>query len=375
MNDPGGGRGRLLPVAAAGAATAVAAGWAAQHRLVSRAARVSADPGPEGLVLPGDLTHHFVEVDDGARIHVVERGRGRDVVLLHGVLLSSAVWVHQLVDLAADHRVLALDFRGHGQSLPGREGFGLAGSAGAREADPAPGRSRRRARRRERSPGIGRLARDVQGVLEALDVRDALLVGHSMGGMVALQLVNDAGPALAPRVSGLALASTTAGPVVSVPGWSRWVRLTGAASSRGVLLADRAGVSRVPSRDLRWWAARFGFGAEAPPAQVRFVEELLSATPSSTFGGLVSSVAGFDLSRRLPDLDVPALVIAGTHDRLTPLRHARRLAHRLPEAELVELARCGHVPMLERRFEFARLLEEFSAKRSRRGHEVGRHAV
>ncbi len=105
------------------------------------------------------------------------------------------------------------------------------------------------------------------------------------------------------------------------------------------------------------------------------MEELLTATPSSTFGGLVGAVAGFDLSRRLPRLDVPSLVMVGTRDRLTPLRHAQRLAHTLPRAELVELARCGHVPMLERRFEFSRLIDEFSAKQHRLHHEVGRHAV
>ena len=54
--------------------------------------------------------------------------------------------------------------------------------------------------------------------------------------------------------------------------------------------------------------------------------------------------------------------MVGSHDRLTPPRHARRTADALPRAELVELPRCGHMPMIERRREFARLLDEFAAK-------------
>jgi pimeloyl-ACP methyl ester carboxylesterase len=55
-------------------------------------------------------------------------------------------------------------------------------------------------------------------------------------------------------------------------------------------------------------------------------------------------------------------VVVGSHDRLTPPRHAVRTAGALAHSELVELPRCGHMPMVERRREFARLLEEFAAK-------------
>jgi pimeloyl-ACP methyl ester carboxylesterase len=61
-------------------------------------------------------------------------------------------------------------------------------------------------------------------------------------------------------------------------------------------------------------------------------------------------------------MDLPALVLVGSHDHLTPPRHAWRTAAAQPRAELVELPRCGHMPMLERRREFGRLVDEFSAK-------------
>jgi pimeloyl-ACP methyl ester carboxylesterase len=324
----------VVALGAGVAGVAGIAGWALQHRAVSRAAVTSEQMGAEGLTLTDDLRHHFIDVDDGGRIHVVERGQGPPLVLLHGIMLSSALWVHQLRDLAAHHRVIAVDLRGHGQSLTGSTGS-----------------------------GIGRLAADVGAVLEALHVEHAVIVGHSMGGMVALQLAVDLpGAERRRRIAGLVLASTTAGPFTTVPGWAGVTRITGPVTARALLLAERWGAKALPSRDLRWWVVRLGFGADAPPAQVRFVEALHRGTSSRTLADLIPSLAPFDLSSHLGAIDVPVLLVVGSHDKLTAPRLARRMASALPEAQLVELPRCGHMPMLERPHEFSRLVDEFTAK-------------
>jgi len=334
--------GRAAGAVALGVGAAGAAVWVLQHRAVSRAQVTNGQVAAEGLSLPAGLVHHFVDVPDGGRVHAIERGDGRPLVLLHGLMLSSALWVHQLRDLAARHRVITVDLSGHGQSLLGTDRLG----------DGAPG-----------AFALTRLAADVWAVLEALDVRDALLVGHSMGGMTALRLALDVPPAvLATRVSGLALVSTTAGPFIGSRRFAGVGRLGGAALSRAVLAADRGGVHALPSRDLRWWVSRLGFGADAPPAQVHFVEGMHTGNSSRVFAELMPSLATWDVSDRLGEIDLPALVIVGTHDRALPPRHSRRLAAGLARAELVELPRCGHQPMLERRNEFNRLLDEFSAK-------------
>jgi len=354
------GRGRLVKGLAAGAGAALAAGWATQHRLVARTHATPDDLADEGLTLPDGVVHHDIEVDDGGRIHVMERGRGPALVLLHGFMLSAELWVHQLRDLADGHRVIAVDLRGHGRSVPGTSGFSPAGTPDSE--DSLRGEARMAAAQ-QGSPAIRRMAQDVHAVLRALDVEHAVVVGHSMGGMVALQLVHDT-PAeeLHRRVRGLVLVSTTGGPFTRLPGFGGVARVAGPVSARAVSLADRWGVRHVASEDLRWWLTRLGFGADAPPPQVRFVEGLHMATPSSTLGTLLASLALFDLSRWLGSVDLPVLVVVGSHDRLTPPRHALRTAGALPHAELVELARCGHMPMLERRREFARLLDEFTAK-------------
>jgi pimeloyl-ACP methyl ester carboxylesterase len=327
-------RGRVLALGAGATAVAGAVGWALQHRAVSRSAATAEEMSAEGLSMPDDLRHHFVETADGGRIHVVERGQGPALVLLHGIMLSSALWVHQLRDLADHHRVIAIDLRGHGQSL--------SGSAGS---------------------GIEILAADVRTVLEALAVEDGVLVGHSMGGMVALQLVTDLPAAELHRgVAGIVLTSTTAGPFATLPGWAGVVRMTGPVTARALLIGERFGAKALPSRDLRWWLVRLGFGADAPAAQVRFVEAMHRATSSRTLAELIPSLASFDLSSKLGSIEVPVLVVVGSHDKLTAPRLARRMADALGEAQLVELPRCGHMPMLERRHEFSRLVDEFTAK-------------
>jgi pimeloyl-ACP methyl ester carboxylesterase len=158
------------------------------------------------------------------------------------------------------------------------------------------------------------------------------------------------------------LTSTTTGPFLGLPGWDRFASLGAPAALRAMKLSVLTGRGVIPKGDFRWWASRLAFGAEAPPVQVRFLESMLSEATQPTMEGLLESLARVNLSGLLGSIDLPTLVTVGTHDRLTPPWHSRRLETRLPDARLVELARCGHMPMLERRREFNRLLEEHALK-------------
>jgi non-heme chloroperoxidase len=386
MSSPARGR-RIAGIAALGAGAALAAGWAAQRRLVRRSSATADDMEAEGLFLPPDVVHQDIEMDDGGSIHVVSRGQGQPLVLLHGVCLNSGIWAHQLSDLSDEMRVIALDLRGHGQSVTGSDGFllnlGGGGGTATSPEDPvgdllaeraargltAKGMTRRtgagRARRIRRMapPALERLALDVRQVLRALDVEGAVLVGHSMGGMVAVQAISGMAPEeRSRRLSGLVLTSTTTGPFLDLPGWDLFASVGSPAVLRALRVTSRAGRGAIPKGDIRWWASRLAFGAEAPPAQVRFLESMLGEVEPQTMEGLLESLARVNLSSVLPSVDLPTLITVGTHDRLTPPWHSRRLESRLPNARLVELARCGHMPMLERRREFDRLLEEHARK-------------
>jgi pimeloyl-ACP methyl ester carboxylesterase len=401
---------RVAGIAALGAGAigaTVAAGWAAQRRLVARSSADADDIAKAGLDLPDGLEHTVVDVDDGGRIHVVSKGSGQPLVLLHGVFLNSGIWVHQLADLSDEYRVIALDLRGHGRSVLGADGFGSdvvpeAGGHSSTVADPVgelllaqnaeskasqlapdspdgstrkgnPGRRRRfpiprfgtslLGPRRPAPMALERLARDVREVLTALDVEDGILVGHSMGGMVAIQAIAGLSPEERHRrLSGVMLTSTTTGPIFGLPGWDLIASVGSSTALRIVGASVRAGRGPIPKGDMRWWASRLSFGADAPAAQVRFVEAMLAETDPRTMNGLLEALARVNLTALLPSVDLPTLVTVGTHDRLTPPWHARRLENRLPDGRLVELARCGHMPMIERPKEFDRLLEEHARK-------------
>ena len=193
-----------------------------------------------------------------------------------------------------------------------------------------------------------------------------LVVGHSMGGMVALQLAHDT-PAdeLRRRVAGHgARVDHRPAPSPRCPGYGR----RGAPGRPGLgpgpaRSPTGGGAQALASQDLRWWLTRLGFGADAPPAQVRFVEGLHLATPPRTLADLLPSLALFDLSTWLGSPRPPR----ARRGRVPRPAHRRRATPgarrpRCPRPELVELPRCGHMPMLERRREFSRLIDEFAAK-------------
>ena len=121
-----------------------------------------------------DASTREVMSRDGTRLHVVERGSGRPIVLVHGLGADHTVWGLQFADLDR-HRVIAFDTRGCGRSSPGVEGY-----------------------------GPHRNAEDLAAVLTALDVHDAIVVGHSLGGTTVAQLCVDHREVLQERVSGLA---------------------------------------------------------------------------------------------------------------------------------------------------------------------------
>jgi pimeloyl-ACP methyl ester carboxylesterase len=90
-----------------------------------------------------------------------------------------------------------------------------------------------------------------------------------------------------------------------------------------------------------------GLNRDASPAHVAFTEQLLLDCPNRVKAAIGPLFTSLDLREAAPLLKVPALVIVGEHDRLTPPRQAHRLMELLPDAELVELPGIGHMAPLE----------------------------
>jgi pimeloyl-ACP methyl ester carboxylesterase len=327
--------GFILGALAAGAA----AGVAAERVLVGRARNRPDPENSEGLGTLGGVPREAVVSFDGTRLHVEQVGEGPTIIFVHGYSLNLTTWHYQIRDLAKQYRLVLYDQRGHGETgQPATDDWSL-------EA----------------------LARDLRAVIQATG-GPVVLCGHSMGGMTVLKLCGLFPELLGGEVAGIVLVDTTSADLTGglLPGRLRSLRAAAQAAQEAILPAistlDPRGVDRLrrSATDLAWLAVRrMGFGPKASPAQVAFVEKVLADTPAETWLGLLPSLAGLDVSEVLPKIDIPALIVVGSHDRLTPPGAAERIAKGIKRAELVKISGAGHMAMLEAPLTFNARLRRF----------------
>jgi len=277
---------------------------------------------------------------DGTLLNVEEIGTGPTVILSHGFSLNSTIWHHQMRDLSSEIRMVMYDHRGHGYSgLPPSDDWSLDA-----------------------------LAHDLEAVIrDAANREPVIVVGHSMGGMTLLRYCELFPDAIGARVRGIVLVDTTSADVMGglLPAVARRLQAAVEGFEEVAMRAlqgrtDNVDQLRARANNLVYLGTRLmGFGRDPSPTQVAFIEKLLSEVPSSVWFKLIPTMLGMDVSRALASIGVPALVIAGEKDKLTPLAAAERIADGIPRAELVVLADTGHIPMLERADEFNTLLRRF----------------
>lgn len=306
-------------------------------------------PDPEAGERFGDVGGEPLTVEsfDGTRIHARVFGPpgAPGVVFCHGFTLDHTVWHYQLRELAAEGRLrlVAVDARGHGRSGPAR---GPEGTTAFRAST---------------------LARDLHAVLSAADVRPAVVVGHSMGGMLAqafASLEEEYSDTQA-LVAGYVLVCTTftselwawrpSGP--RAPALRARLERRFERMSRDPEVFDRL---RLPSlSDAALLAVRLGFGRDPSASQVAFTHRLIHACPAETFAAAMVGLRDFDVLDRLGAIDVPVLICAGDRDLLTPAFLAQEMARRIPDAEILVYPGAGHMVMLERHREFTAALRSF----------------
>ncbi|MDE3071075.1 MAG: alpha/beta hydrolase, partial [Acidobacteriota bacterium] len=202
---------------------------------------------------------------------------------------------------------------------------------------------------------IERYGEDLAAVLAAScgERDDVIVAGHSLGGMA---LVAWAGSVdVGAHVRAVALISTgvtaliddTAVLPAAIPAGARRALLGPAFVADQPLIPASTPLSRAINRHLV-------FGPEATAAQLAFIEPMTWRMPRKLRAGAATVMRDLDLSAALGRIAVPALVVVGDADRLTPPAQARRMVAALPHvAEFVLLRRTGHMTPLERPAELA----------------------
>jgi non-heme chloroperoxidase len=247
---------------------------------------------------------------DGARLAVWDVGSGPTVVLPHCWGCSHAIWIpvaRRLVD--SGHRVVLYDQRGHGASTRGTAPLDLV-----------------------------TLANDLTVVLESRQVTDAVLAGHSMGGMTIMALATHRPEVLARRCSAIVLVATTAADVsLGSPHVDRLaVRLIGSPY-----------LSKTLQRRHGHHFVRGAFGVEPVGTHLDLSRTLFADCDPRVRAGFLRSMSVMDLLDGIATITVPTTVIIGSRDRLTPPARSQTLIDSIPGARLVTLPDRGHMLPLE----------------------------
>lgn len=344
--------GAAIGVVAAGAAAGVAVERLTVGRGMRRKARLALDAsGPYGSLrgVPGktyaeDGTELYYEVDEvDAEAGSGPRRRrlfGRKdpapvtVVFSHGYCLNQDSWHFQRAALRGVVRCVYWDQRSHGRSGRGAEQL----ESGVPVT-------------------IDRLGGDLRAVIDAAAPEGPLvLVGHSMGGMTVMALADQYPELIRDRVVGAALVGTSSGKLGEV---NYGLPVAGMNAIRRVLpgvlkaLGQRAELvekGRRATADLfAGIIKRYSFATrDVDPAIARFAERMIEGTPIDVVAEFYPAFQEHDKTGALARFaDLPALVLAGEQDLVTPSEHSEAIAALLPEAEFVLVPDAGHLVMLE----------------------------
>ena len=315
---------RTAAIATAVAAGTLAAGAVARV-VVGRHHRASEEASSIGDLPPEELEP--VVSFDGTEIAVRVAGEPDAPLLLftHGFSLDMSVWHEQWIDLADDFRCVLMDHRSHGAS------------AGAAHGDLS----------------IRAMGRDIAAVLDAVaSDRPAVVVGHSMGAMAIIAMAEQRPELFGPRVTGAVLIGASSsdlfrGAMGSVAGLLRPRLGTFATAARRADRLRRA-VLASPGDAGGVFTRMTQFGPDAQPHLVDHIVGLAGRARTEVWTDGLTELMEMDLRHALPRVRVPAIVIVGQHDRVTPPATAVDLVGALPDAKLVVVEHAGHMAMLER---------------------------
>jgi pimeloyl-ACP methyl ester carboxylesterase len=294
---------------------------------------VTDHPAPVELPPAARVVHAYSA--DGTRIHAQVYGPegAPAIVLAHGITQQIRAWAYQIQDLSSRYRVIAYDQRGHGQS----------------------------GRVAESGYTIDALGQDLQAVLDATlaDGEQAVLAGHSMGGISIMSWAAQYPDEVARRAAAVALVNTAPSEIaehIAVVGLPRRTHAIARAVVRRQLISVIRSRARIPLRML-------AFGDQADPVQMDALMDMVRAVPAQTFNSFVVRLTEMDLLPDLGALTAPTTVVGGTKDRLLPPVHCRHLEHALPDLEqVVMLPGAGHMGPWERRDAVSHLLDEAASR-------------
>lgn len=277
-------------------------------------------PPAEGTKPVGELVDadsQFIKVG-GVDVHYKQYGTGEPVMfLLHGFGASTFSWREVALPLAQSGTVIAYD----------RVAFGLT-------QRPMPGDWEG-----ENPYSLAGQVNQLLGLMDALGVEKAVLMGNSAGGTVAVAFALEHPE----RVQALVLVDAAIYAGGGAPSSARWLFK--------LPQVDRLGPLFV--RNIRDWGLTMLESAWHDPSKITpeisagYQKPLQVENWDRALWELTKASGGADLVGRLDELKAPVLVVTGDDDRIVPTEQSLLLAENIPGAQLAVLENCGHVPQEE----------------------------
>ena len=249
---------------------------------------------------------------DGTKIHYCDEGPtdGPIVVFSNSLGTNLHLWDPILAHLPDGLRIIRYDTRGHGKS----------------DAPHGP-------------YTMGQLVGDAEGVCDACDVKDAMFVGLSVGGMIA--------QGLAVKRSDLIRAMVLSNTAAKIGNPQFW-------KDRIALVTDNGMTAASETIVQRWFGRDFCASPNMPQWQA-----MLAETPEAGYTGVCAAIAGTDFYTPTSGLRIPTLGIAGNEDKSTPPDLVRETVDLIPGSKFALMRRTGHLPCVEKPADYAQHFTQF----------------
>jgi pimeloyl-ACP methyl ester carboxylesterase len=225
-------------------------------------------------------------------------GTGLPIVLIHGFGLNRSIWKAMAENYLSEHTVILPDLRGHGESQATKGAFAM-----------------------------DILAEDLVALLDFLNYDKAVICGHSMGGYVALAFAEK----FPEHLSGLGLITTHAAADSKAKQKDRYQMVEAVREKGTVALAESLAPKLTKEDSVR-----------------RQCQQILAGTnPDGIIGALMGMAERPPRMDLLPEIEGPALVVAGKEDQIIEVEIAQQMAGSLTQGRFLLIEDAGHMPMIE----------------------------
>ena len=276
-----------------------------KSRHVAPSGRIAAERPPTAEPSAEEPQRRLVSVD-GVLLSILEAGTGDPVIFVHGVVTTSNIFRNYVNAYSPEHRGVAVDLRGYGDSDKPASGF-----------------------------DIDQFAKDLIGLADRLGFAKPVWVGVSMGGMIVQRLALD----YPTRFRALVLVSTTDGPMI----------------------LDKDIDTIGAPRDYRTVSKNIILESFPPGTNPALYQPLISKIPTwnaTVLREALRSMSRFDVHDRLSQIDAPTLVMVGTKDDVATVAIAKGIVKEMHGAQLAEF-NTGHFIMAEDPQAFGAVLGKF----------------